>query len=1198
MVSQHAMATTVRKVKQENRLRRQNQNQDEEGPYKPVPPPKPVPNNQKNQDGQQEHEQAVAESRSTRTTSGPERSGITENGQIRGAAAGQPFAPEYRMPPLYGGEEQSSSQAQQAASLQTHSSKFPIERELVLSSADKNSKIPILHEYKQRTAGRVAIAPDAPIKQQAWVQEGTQMQEIRQDGQARGYQSQDTYSSTSSGAVPRTTTTTTTTTVPTTKIDEEKTKSLSRTYHTIKDMISSRFGPSRKDVEPEPEASLNNVTEELRKSSRSIDDDEARKKEGIYGKPRAQEPSVNVQQYPKNAYGQYGHSYGYQSGQQNVPLPGQLQPTATIQPNLPGQSAQLHVTHHTPPAGVQTVHQTQVTAFGQATTAGGQQVQNVTREYVVQTPGGMTGQQMHQGIHQNPAQGQGQGTQVQKAHGLSAVQQHQVSNAMPPTSSSYQSPQQLLHQNQNHHQSPRFAQQHAQNMHQRQLIQQMHQQQMTGQQGAQTSGPRSVQQPTYFANSVSYQQYQQARQAMSRSQIDLPSTSRQTQELRVSGQEVYYHYAQGRPRYGIPQVYMKTESNQEAEFQRRNSAKGIEKAASQPQLCYEDERNVEASSKNPAENLKNLTVDPLDKERYEITVEDRNQDETGRNGSQRNDEYRPETSFGIRRDETRTSKREHEQSSSGQEGAGGGGGGGGGGGQDLVEGNSVQKRIEELQKRAEQEGGHFGSKSAKETDADGLRIGLATKMIGEASKRLEGGQYGGKETAVKADSRKDDLERGIGRLKIQNQGSGSDYDKTGQSSSNVDSGRGSAVYSSGRRPPPDDQTLAQVQDSEWVDIVESELRSILEPRDVPAMAHSTLSESVSSVTPPLPPLSPHGSPRTPRNRYSTSDYSKAMEKRGFSSGAKHRGASSSKKEAAKKFSHLFGVEAADLTSTTTGLDLDSMLDRSDSDMSTTDARTIRKQLEGLENMYSEVLKLLGGSVKKRRKARGLTSYGSVSSLPTSSVSSRPVTRHHDKRRSHVIDDRMKKAKDIKSINKRFQRLESHVVTLARSVAHLSSEMRTQHLMIQEMESIKCEIAALRTQTSMAMVRSQSQPLIKDSELPALSNPSRVKKLTKFFGTEPPLIRLFLRELGYEVRAAINSYVAPHLADDCHFPSSAKCTRVHVKIIRLFYALTLLRPLSLPLYLFLITWAVGTFDNRRNTLPLSRRKRSGWWSCPT
>lgn len=180
--------------------------------------------------------------------------------------------------------------------------------------------------------------------------------------------------------------------------------------------------------------------------------------------------------------------------------------------------------------------------------------------------------------------------------------------------------------------------------------------------------------------------------------------------------------------------------------------------------------------------------------RYEITVEDRSQCESGRNGLQRNEEYRPETSFGIRRDETRTSKREQEQGSSGQEG-----------GQDSVEGNSVQKRIEELQKRAEQEG-HFNSKPLKD-EADGLRVGLATKMIGE-TKRLDGGQYNGKEPVVKLD-RKDDLEQGIGRLKIQNQGSGSDYDKAGQSSSNVDSGRGSAVYSSGRRPPPDDQTLAQ-----------------------------------------------------------------------------------------------------------------------------------------------------------------------------------------------------------------------------------------------------------------------------------------------------------------------------------------------------------------------------------------------------
>lgn len=37
------------------------------------------------------------------------------------------------------------------------------------------------------------------------------------------------------------------------------------------------------------------------------------------------------------------------------------------------------------------------------------------------------------------------------------------------------------------------------------------------------------------------------------------------------------------------------------------------------------------------------------------------------------------------------------------------------------------------------------------------------------------------------------------------------------------------------------------------------------------------------------------------------------------------------------------------------------------------------------------------------------------------------------------------------------------------------------------------------------------------EPPNLTNPKRVKKLTKFFGEDPPLMRLFLKNLGYEVR---------------------------------------------------------------------------------
>lgn len=217
---------------------------------------------------------------------------------------------------------------------------------------------------------------------------------------------------------------------------------------------------------------------------------------------------------------------------------------------------------------------------------------------------------------------------------------------------------------------------------------------------------------------------------------------------------------------------------------------------------------------------------------------------------------------------------------------------------------------------------------------------------------------------------------------------------------------------------------------------------------------------------------------------------------------------------------VFGLDTTDLTSNTTrSLDLESMLDGqtdSDGDISATDARAIRKQLEGLESMYSEVLKLLGvkkyaGRYQPSDPRFSKRRYGSMSSLPSSSVSSRPI------RSKRSANDDRKKVRDIRGINKRFQRLESHVVTLARSVAHLSSEMRTQHLMIQEMENIRGEIAALRTQTNMLNIRSQSTSrAVSSKELPTLANPTRVKKLSKFFGEEPPLLRLFLRKLGYEV----------------------------------------------------------------------------------
>lgn len=112
----------------------------------------------------------------------------------------------------------------------------------------------------------------------------------------------------------------------------------------------------------------------------------------------------------------------------------------------------------------------------------------------------------------------------------------------------------------------------------------------------------------------------------------------------------------------------------------------------------------------------------------------------------------------------------------------------------------------------------------------------------------------------------------------------SDYDKSGNQSSNVDSGRGSAAYSSGRKaldtsPDHSDTPVPQLRpksnDSEWIDIVDAELRNILEPGMQNLNLNrpqSTISGSLSSISPPLPPLSPDGSAQhtNDTNKHTTS----------------------------------------------------------------------------------------------------------------------------------------------------------------------------------------------------------------------------------------------------------------------------------------------------------------------------------------
>ena len=133
----------------------------------------------------------------------------------------------------------------------------------------------------------------------------------------------------------------------------------------------------------------------------------------------------------------------------------------------------------------------------------------------------------------------------------------------------------------------------------------------------------------------------------------------------------------------------------------------------------------------------------------------------------------------------------------------------------------------------------------------------------------------------------------------------------------------------------------------------------------------------------------------------------------------------------------------------------------------------------------------------------------------------------------------------RSQNKRFQRLESHVVTLARSVAHLSSEVRSQQMILQEVEALRLEVQQLRNQGAATghgqMAHGPQSGQFRNSGFfhnpvsPAHAN--RVKKLTKFFGDEPPLLRLFLKNLGYEKyatvfeEAKIGMLELPYLSED-------------------------------------------------------------------
>ncbi|XP_038212972.1 uncharacterized protein LOC119833135 isoform X2 [Zerene cesonia] len=919
--------------------------------------------------------------------------------QVTGATVGSTYygtiesVPPYRMPPAPEAALPGAP-APSLPAIHTHSAKFPIEREVILSSGDKNSKVPILQEARKR--GRLgAVAPDTPPKAlSAWTHAENQQAgtsgDFRQYHEQYGYTIQaqnpprnQNYDSPKPPIPAKNAYKTDTpnnshmvTVVETgkdsTRDAPKNAKSVSKTYHTLKDMISSRFKGKDSNEPEKEEASLNNI-EERKREPEQTPPKEVRK-EGIYGRPM-QRPEM-----------QYNHGMTNNMAYPSPSPHRQLMQQQMVQQQLMNQARSQEMLAHRPQAlGADALYQ----QYGPP----GRRSAMYQRDLDVRSMANFTS--------------------------LKTGPQAQFDNSH--SRPDLRSPQQL----------------------EREIIQQRRF--IEGRRAA--SHPHLLDEPQ--RPEVKPQVYDRSRRNSHGNLLD-----------------------------GMPNENGPPRSNDEREsddggFRMRLAAQGrssFERIRTSGRSV--DSRTPEEYRRTPESHRERRTPDSHRERRTPDSVNQRQIEETPNAGeAERNDENTSQKSADSVYNSSKTEAYNPQPSSSRQ----------------------TPNRIEDL--KASGKKGAGGSAAS------------------------------------------------------------SDYDKNGGQSSNVDSGRGSVAYSSGRRadaslhdtsadsdgatreraqpqPGTSQQNPPASGENEWADLVECELRQILEPK-LSNMRLDSSDSSDSSITPPLPPLSPSSDLHKRNSLPGRSSEYPEERRRGRESprwhthahthSHAHAHAHSHKKHSAKRDQHykkhLFGLDTTDMTSTTTrSLDLSSLLDgRTDSDASSGDARAIRRQLRGLESMYAEVLQLLGvrkpASLKHPAWEARLSSkrrYGSMSSLPSSSVSSRP---QRDKRRS---SDHRKKH-DMKGINKRFQRLESHVVTLARSVAHLSSEMRTQHLVMQEMDNIRAEIAALRH-----MYKSQ-QHIRAGPGRPAahaFGDPERVRRLTKFFGDEPPLMRLFLKKLGYEKYAAL------------------------------------------------------------------------------
>lgn len=128
----------------------------------------------------------------------------------------------------------------------------------------------------------------------------------------------------------------------------------------------------------------------------------------------------------------------------------------------------------------------------------------------------------------------------------------------------------------------------------------------------------------------------------------------------------------------------------------------------------------------------------------------------------------------------------------------------------LKRNNSRERQLTD--KSHTMESSNMDSNTSREKDS------LAEVLQGTPRKKLEG-EIGKIEGVYNVGQRsKPEEEQKNIKRNAASSGASSDYDKTGQSSSNVDSGRGSAAYSSGRRPTDINSDIGEISRNTYKDI--------------------------------------------------------------------------------------------------------------------------------------------------------------------------------------------------------------------------------------------------------------------------------------------------------------------------------------------------------------------------------------------